>query len=309
MQFQKTIKDKIELSGIALHSGQAVHMIISPSKVDSGIVFVRGDIESRPEIKATWSNVVDTELSTVLGNKDGIKVATVEHLLSALKGLGVDNAIVEVFGNELPVLDGSAAVYVDAINKVGIEAQDKPVKYIQVVKPVSVHIDDRFVYLLPAKDLKVTCRVNYKNPNIGLQHLEYCDNPFAYTNNISKAKTFGFLEQVEDLQKRGFALGGSYENAIVLNSEGVVNKNNMNYEDEFVRHKILDIMGDISLVGPTRLIAHVVAYKSGHKLHTLVVKELFERTTCFKVVEEPIAVDEKAFAEEVFSLLDPISSL
>ncbi|MEI6093702.1 MAG: UDP-3-O-acyl-N-acetylglucosamine deacetylase, partial [bacterium] len=249
------------------------------------------------------------ELSTVLGNKEGVRVATVEHILSALRGMNIDNAIVEVSGSELPILDGSAVVYVDVIRKVGIKVQDKARKYIQVIKPVSAHIDDKFVYLLPANEFKITCRVNYKNPNIGLQHLEYVDNPFAYTNNLSKAKTFGFLEEVEDLQKRGLALGGSYENAIVLNSEGIINKDQMSYEDEFVRHKILDIMGDVALTGTTRLLAHIVAYKSGHKLNTIAVTELFNRATCFKVVEEPILVDEKAYIEEVFSLLDPVSNL
>ncbi|MCX6111770.1 MAG: UDP-3-O-acyl-N-acetylglucosamine deacetylase [Proteobacteria bacterium] len=309
MQFQKTIKSRIELSGTALHSGEFVYISINPAPVNSGIIFVRTDIESKPQIKAMWSNVVDTELSTVLGNKDGVKIATVEHMLSSLRGLDIDNAVIEVSGNEMPILDGSTGDYVDAINRAGIEVQDKTRKYIQVIKPVSAHIDDKFVYFLPAKELKITCRVNYKNPNIGLQHLEYIDNSFSYINNISKAKTFGFLEEVEDLQKRGFALGGSYENAIVIDSYGVVNRNKMSYDDEFVRHKILDIIGDIALTGSTRLMAHIVAYKTGHKLNNLAVKELFNRAMCFKIVEEPVEVDEKAFVEEVFSLLDPVSNL
>ena len=309
MQFQKTIKAKIELSGIALHSGEPVRISINPAPVDSGIIFVRADIESRPQIKAVWSNVVDTELSTVLGNKDGVKIATVEHLISSLRGLDIDNAIVEVSGSEMPILDGSSNFYVDAINNIGIETQDKARKYIQIIKPVSAHIDDKFIYFLPAKELKITCRVNYKNPSIGLQHMEYVDNPFAYTTSISKAKTFGFMEEVEDLQKRGFALGGSYDNAIVIDTYGVVNRDKMSYDDEFVRHKILDILGDIALTGSNRLMAHIVAYKTGHRLNNLAVKELFNRTACFKIVEEPVEVDEKAFVEEVFSLLDPVSNL
>jgi UDP-3-O-[3-hydroxymyristoyl] N-acetylglucosamine deacetylase len=309
MQFQKTIKSRVELSGTSLHSGEPVRIVINPAPTNTGITFIRADLETKPEIKGVWSNIVDTELSTVLGNKDGVRVATVEHLLSALRGLDIDNASVEVYGNELPILDGSAAVYVDALRASGIVDQDKARKYIQVTKPVSAYIDDKFVYFLPAMALKITCRVNYKNPNIGLQHLEYSDNSFAYTNNISKAKTFGFLEQVEDLQRRGFALGGSYDNAIVLSDEGVVNKGKMSYDDEFVRHKILDVIGDMALTGSARLIAHVVAYKSGHTLHALALKELFERTTCFKTVEELVAVDEKAFADEVFALLDPVASL
>lgn len=309
MEYQNTINQRIELSGVALHSGESINISINPAEAESGVVFVRSDLKDRPEIKAVWSSVVDTELSTVLGNKDGVRVATVEHLLSALRGLDVDNAIVEVSGSELPILDGSSGVYVDAIRQVGIKIQDKARKYIQVIKPVSAHIDDKFVYFLPANEFKITCRVNYKNPNIGLQHLEYVDNSFKYTNDVCKAKTFGFLEEVEDLQKRGLALGGSYENAIVINADGIINKDKMTYDDEFVRHKILDIVGDIALTGSTRLLAHVVAYKSGHKLNSLAVKELFNRSMCYRIVEEPLLVDEKAYIEEVFSLLDPVSNL
>lgn len=307
MQFQKTINASVEFCGVALHSGKSSRLILNPAPVDTGVIFNRVDIEGRPSIKAIWSNVVETELSTVLGNNDGVKIATVEHLLSAIRGLDIDNVAVDVYGEELPILDGSSSEYVDGINQVGISVQDKARKYLQVLKPVSVNIDDKFLYFLPSSEFKITCRVNYAHPFIGLQHIEYSDKPFNYSNNICRAKTFGFLEQVEDLQKRGFALGGSYDNAIVLGADHIINKNKMSYEDEFVRHKILDIVGDMALC-EHRLIAHIVAYKSGHALHNLALKELFNSFASSKLVEEALPVDEKKFAMEVCSLLGvPIS--
>jgi UDP-3-O-[3-hydroxymyristoyl] N-acetylglucosamine deacetylase len=290
-----------------LHSGKTSRLIVNPAEVDTGIVFRRADLEDAPLIKAVWSNVVETELSTVLGNKAGVKIATIEHLLSAIRGLDIDNALIDIYGEELPILDGSSSEYVDGINKVGIAVQDKARKYLQILKPVSARIDDKFVYFLPSTEFKITCRVNYSHPFIGLQDIEYVDKPFNYSNNICRAKTFGFLEQVEDLQKRGFALGGSYDNAIVLGAKDVVNKDKMSYEDEFVRHKILDIVGDMALC-EHRLIAHLVAYKSGHALHNLALKELSNSFASSKLVEEALAVDEKKFAMEVFSLLGvPVS--
>ena len=307
MQFQKTIKSRVEFCGVALHSGKNSRLVVSPAEVNTGVVFRRADLEGSPSIKALWSNVVETELSTVLGTKASVKIATVEHLLSAIRGLDIDNVLIDVYGEELPILDGSSSAYVDGINKVGITVQDKARKYLQVIKPISARVDDKFVYFLPSTEFKITCRVNYSHPFIGLQHIEYVDKPFNYSNNICRAKTFGFLEQVEDLQKRGFALGGSYDNAIVLGADGVINKQKMTYDDEFVRHKILDIVGDMALCGH-RILAHVVAYKSGHTLHNLALKELAKSFASFKLVEEALPVDEQSFASEVSSLLGVVNS-
>ncbi|MFH1222990.1 MAG: UDP-3-O-acyl-N-acetylglucosamine deacetylase [Pseudomonadota bacterium] len=308
MYVQRTVKNRVELSGIALHSGQYTTVSINPAPENTGIVFIRTDISTRPEIKALWSNVVDTELSTVLGIKGGAKVATVEHLISALKGLDIDNAIIEVSGPELPILDGSSASYVDAIQKAGIIKQNAQGKYIQVIKPVSASIDDKFLYFLPSKDFKITCRVNYKHPFVGLQHIDYKHSDYSYVTNVAKAKTFGFLNEVEKLKEKGLIKGGSFENALVLDDDKVINKNRMSYVDEFVRHKVLDIIGDLGLVGPHRLLAHVVAYKNGHALHNAALAELAERKSYFKVLSEPVEVDEKAFAEQALSILQAIPS-
>jgi len=306
MYIQRTVKSKVEFSGIALHSGQYVSVIVNPAKENTGIVFVRTDIDKRPRIQALWNNIVDTELSTVIGLKNGPKVATIEHLMSALKGLNIDNALVEVSGQELPILDGSSVTYIDAIRKVGVVEQSEKGKYLQVIKPVSVSIDDKFLYFLPSSHFTVTCRVNYKHPSVGLQHLEYKHSDFSYAVNVAKAKTFGFLNEVERLKEKGLIQGGSFENALVLDDDKIINKDCMSYDDEFVRHKVLDIIGDMALVGSYRLLAHVVAYKSGHALHRAALKELAERKSYFKILPEPVEVDEKAFAEQALSILQTI---
>lgn len=306
--FQRTLKTAIEFSGVALHSGQDVRVVVSPAPENTGIVFVRADIDKPVSIKALWKNVVDTELSTVIGIKKA-RISTIEHLMSALRGLNVDNAVVEVYGPELPILDGSSFSYVDLIEEAGLVEQNAPVKYIQVLKPISVSLDDRFVYLLPSSEFKISCRVNYKHPSVGLQHFEYRHNTFNYVAEVARAKTFGFLNEVAKLKEKGLALGGSYENALVLDNDGVVNKTIMSYEDEFVRHKVLDIMGDMALCGSgTRLLAHVVAYKSGHGLHTMALNELHLRKTCFRTLEEPVLVDDKVYEEKAFSLLQTVST-
>ncbi len=305
---QRTIKGKIEFSGVALHTGDNVRVVINPAPVNTGIVFVRADLPKRPQIKALWNNVVDTQLSTVIGSKK-VRIATIEHLMSAIRGLNIDNALIEVYGPELPILDGSSLAYVDSLENAGIVEQDAPVKYVQVVKPISVSLDDRFIYLLPSSEFKISCRVNYKHPSVGLQHFEYRHNTFNYVAEVAKAKTFGFLNEVAKLKEKGLALGGSYENALVLDNNGVVNKTIMSYDDEFVRHKVLDIMGDMALCGSgTRLLAHVVAYKSGHGLHAMALKEMRARKTSFKVLEEPVLVDDKAYAEKAFSLLQTVAT-
>ena len=168
---------------------------------------------------------------------------------------------------------------------------------------MSVSDGDKFIYLLPANEFKVTARIDFNHKSIGLQHFEYVDDPAVFATEISRAKTFGFLEQVQQLQKSGFILGGSYDNAIVLDSEGVVNEEIQSYKDEFVRHKLLDIVGDMSLVGHNYLMAHIVAYKSGHAMHSAVLNELLKRKSCFKVVSKPSTVDEGLFSKEALTRL------
>jgi len=305
MDFQRTLKSAIEFSGVALHSGAFVEVKVLPAKENTGIVFVRTDVKDKPQITANWNNIIDTELSTVIGQKKGFRIATVEHLMSALKGMNVDNAIVEINGPELPALDGSSTCYVEEIRKAGLQVQNAKIKYLQILKPISVNVDDKFIYLLPASTFKISCRVNYKHPLVGLQHFEYTTSS-NYEDEVSKAKTFGFLKDVEALQKKGLALGGTFDNALVLDDEKVVNEDIMSYTDEFVRHKVLDIIGDMALAGPYRVLAHVVAYKSGHMLHAMALKELFSRSTCFKMVEQPLEVDENAYSKQAINILNTV---
>lgn len=305
MDFQRTLKSAIEFSGVALHSGAFVEMRVLPAKENTGIVFVRTDVKDKPQISATWNNIIDMELSTVIGQKKGFRIATIEHLMSALKGMNIDNAIVEINGPELPALDGSSTCYVEEIRKAGVQVQNAKIQYLQILKPVSVNVDDKFIYLLPSSTFKISCRVNYKHPLVGLQHFEYTTS-LNYEDEVSKAKTFGFLKDVEALQSKGLALGGTFDNALVLDDDKIVNENIMSYTDEFVRHKVLDIIGDVALAGPYRVLAHVVAYKSGHALHAMALQELFSRKTCFKVSEQPIEVDENAYSKQALNILNTV---
>lgn len=300
MYLERTIRDNISFEGVGLHNGKYARVIIKPANSEQGIVFVK-----KPEnvsIKADWRNVIDTKLCTVLGAK-GVRISTVEHLLSAIRGLRIDNLTIEVEGDEIPVLDGSANCFVELFKNNSIVNQNKTRKFIQILKPVSISIEDRFIFLLPSDDFRITSRINFNSDVIGLQHMDYVDGVKDFIKNVSKAKTFGFLNEVTFLKQNGFALGGSLENSIVVDSKGILNQKALTYEDEFVRHKTLDIIGDLSLTGKYYLLAHVVAYKSGHRLHNEVLKELFKIENAFKIVDEPKEIDTSFYRKKVLSLL------
>lgn len=305
---QKTILNVFKIEGIGLHSGRNISMTVKPAPTDTGIVFIREDLSSKPKIKASYSSVVSTDFCTVLANKKGVRISTVEHFLSAVYALNITNLIVEVNAPELPILDGSSNMFLSDLINAKIVEQDKNLKYLQVFKTISYRVDDRFIYLLPSSSFKLTCRVNFTHPSIGIQHIEYKDDLSFYVKDISKAKTFGFLDEVNKLKSRGLISGASYKNALVLNENEVVNNNLMSYENEFVRHKVLDILGDLSLIGNYKLLAHVVAYKSGHKLHNEVIKELFKNKNSFKILEEPAYIDERLATKELLDILSPVGS-
>jgi len=247
-------------------------MTIKPGAVDEGIVFVRRDMPGNNKIKASMENVSDTTLATTIGT-NGLRVSTIEHLLSAFSGLGIDNAVVEIDTYEVPAMDGSALPFVDMLKNAGMEVQGGPRKWLAVRKKVRVSDGSGSAMFLPSQEFEITYKIDFEHPLISRQSYHLVLSEATYEREICAARTFGFLKDVEYLQAKGLALGGSLKNAVVLNDEKVINKEGLRYPDEFVKHKILDAIGDLSLLGMP-IIGHFVAYKSGHKLNNLLLKEL-----------------------------------
>jgi UDP-3-O-[3-hydroxymyristoyl] N-acetylglucosamine deacetylase len=256
-----------------------VGMIIRPAGVDEGIVFLRGDLKGNNRIKADVHNVRDTTLATTLG-LNGVTVSTVEHLMSAFSGMGVDNAVVEVNAPEIPIMDGSARPFVDLLKEVGTHVQGKYKKLLVITKKVSVSHGESTAMLLPSPEYRITYKIDFSHPSIGVQsyHVKFSD--VSYEEEICAARTFGFLRDVEYLQAKGLALGGSLKNAVILDDHRIINKDGLRCPDEFVKHKVLDAIGDLSLLG-IPIIGHFVAFKSGHRLNNLLLKELMVRKECW----------------------------
>jgi UDP-3-O-[3-hydroxymyristoyl] N-acetylglucosamine deacetylase len=278
---------------VGLHSGRKINMMIKPAGVDHGIVFCRKDLGEKSFIQAKPTNVCDTTLATTLGEGD-IKVSTVEHLLSAFFGIGVDNVLVKVNSFEIPIMDGSALQFVEALKNAGIKNQNKPKRLMVIKKPVSVQDEDGKAMIVPSPRFEITYRIDFNHPAIRMQSYHMVFSHEKFEKDISPARTFGFLNEVEYLQARGLALGGSLKNAIVLDNEKVINKEGLRFPDEFVRHKVLDSIGDLSLLG-IPIIGHFFAYKSGHKLNNLLLRKLLMHEECWEIVD---SLDKK---EEVFN--------
>lgn len=282
MNLQRTIKSEIACRGVGLHSGRKVNMRIIPAEVDEGIAFIRRDVPGHNMVRARFENVSDTTLATTIGI-NGSSVSTIEHLMSAFAGMGVDNAIVEIDGPEVPIMDGSAFPFVSLLKDAGARHQERGKKTLVINNVVSVSDDVGTAMLLPFPEFKITYKIDFKHPLIGQQFYSIIISDITYEAEISAARTFGFLKDVEYLQAKGLALGGSLKNAVVLNDKGIINKEGLRYADEFVKHKILDAIGDLSLTGmPIK--GHFIAYKSGHKLNYLLLKELFAHKENYLVV-------------------------
>lgn len=257
-------------------------MAIKPAPTGSGIVFVRRDVCGHGEIKASLENVRDTLLATTIG-VNGTGITTVEHLLSALRGMEVDNAVVEVEGPEVPIMDGSALPYVKLLKEAGFIEQAESQSYLVVKRKVSVSDGAGFAVFAPHDQFRISCRIDFPHPLIGEQSLDLVLSSATYEEEICGARTFGFLKEVEYLQAKGLALGGSLKNAIVLSDDRIVNKEGLRRPDEFVRHKVLDAIGDLSLLGmPIK--GHYVASKTGHKLNYLLLRELLADPDNYEIV-------------------------
>ena len=284
---QTTTARDITMTGKGVHSGAPVQLTIYPADADTGIQFVLNkDDGSSAEITADVSQVENATLCTVLGDGDGNVVATVEHLLAALRGLSVDNAIIEVDSSEIPIMDGSSAAFVEALDDVGIAELRAPRRFIKVLKPVRVEDGDCWGELAPHSGFHLDVEIDFDTPVIGRQrrHLEL--SPGAFRAELSRARTFGFMRDVEHLWAHGRALGASLDNTVALSDDRVINPEGLRYSDEFVRHKMLDAVGDLALAGAPLLCAYR-SYRGGHKLNTGMLQALFADSDAWAVVEAP----------------------
>ena len=282
---QNTIKTSVSLNGVGLHSGKDIQLSLYPAEENTGIVFIRTDVTDKNNvIPALWNKVADTQLCSVIANEDGVSVGTIEHLMSALRGLNVDNVRIELDGAEVPVMDGSAMPFVELIENAGVEAQAAPRKIIRILKDVTVEKDGKRVTLSPADGYVFGGMIVYDHPNIDNQGYEVQLLNGNFRHDIAEARTFGFLKEVEWMRSQGLALGGSLDNAIVLNDDGVMNPNGLRFDDEFIRHKLLDAIGDLYLAGAPIMGAYD-GYKAGHEMNNLILHALFADESAYEIVE------------------------
>ena len=280
---QKTLKSAISCSGVGLHSGERTSITLHPAEIGSGIVFRRRGAANGGVIRATYCNVVRTTMCTTLGNREGATVATVEHLMAAFAGCEIDNAIVEIDGSEVPVMDGSAAPFVSLIDCAGIVEQSAPRAAIQVIKPIGVSDGQRMASLAPADGFLVSFEI-HDRPPIDRQDgcFEVTGNTFR--NEIASARTYGFVEEIETLRANGLARGGSLDNAVVVSGSRILNDGGLRFPDEFVRHKVLDSIGDLYLAGAP-LIGHFHGRASGHAVNVDLLRALFADPTAWRRIE------------------------
>jgi len=281
---QRTIKSIVKTVGIGLHSGRKVELTLRPAAPGTGIVFSRVDLPTPVDIPASAMSIGDTRLASVL-QKDGARVSTVEHLMSACAGLGIDNLYVDVTAEEIPIMDGSAASFVFLIQSAGIEEQNAPKRFIKVKKPVEIRDGDKFARLDPFFGFKLKFTIDFRHPAVDKtgQELEVDFANTSYVREIARARTFGFAHEVEMMRELGLARGGSMDNAIVLDEYRILNNDGLRYDDEFVKHKMLDAIGDLYVVGHP-LLASYTAYKSGHGLNNALLRELLAHEDAYEVV-------------------------
>jgi len=292
---QRTLKNAIRATGVGLHTGKKVVLTLKPAPVDTGIVFRRTDLDPVVEIEARAENVGDTLLSTTLVKGD-VRIATVEHLLSAMAGLGIDNAIVELSAQEVPIMDGSAGPFVFLIQSAGIQEQSAAKKFLRIKKPITVEEGDKVASFLPFDGFKVSFTIDFDHPVFQGRNLTSSVDfsSTSFVKEVSRARTFGFMHEIEYLRSKGLVQGGSVDNAIVIDQYRILNEGGLRYEDEFVKHKILDAIGDLYLLG-TSVIGEFKAFKSGHSLnnkslrHLMTQKDAWEMVTFEGEQEAPIS--------------------
>jgi len=286
---QKTIKKEIVFQGIGLHSGLKSKIKLIPATSNKGIVFIRKDIKENNIISALWSNVISTKLSTTISNKFGVTVSTIEHLMSAIHALEIDNLIIEVSSSEVPILDGSAKPFFEKISNTGVINQNKNKKFIKILKNLEVKNNSSKASISPSNNkLNISYKLNYNHPLIKKEQFKINLNQISYKNDISSARTFGFMDQYKKLKKLNLAKGASLKNCIVLNGKKVLNKNGLRFKNEFIRHKVLDIIGDLYLSGHS-ILGKFKGEKSGHEINNKLLKKIFNDKTAYTYVNLSIA--------------------
>ncbi len=297
---QRTLKNIIRATGVGLHSGDKVYLTLRPAPIDSGIVFRRVDLEPPVEVRATAGNVGDTLLSTTLISGD-VRVATVEHLLSALAGMGIDNVRIDLSAPEVPIMDGSAGPFVFLIQSAGIAEQEAPKKFIRIKRPVEVRDADKWARFDPFEGFKVSFAIDFDHPAFKnkSQTTTVDFSTTSFVKEVSRARTFGFLKDYEWLRERSLALGGSLDNAIVVDDYRILNEDGLRYHDEFVKHKVLDAIGDLYLLGHS-LIGEFNGYKSGHALNNRLLRAVLAEESAWEMV---------TFEDEAFAPISFIKAL
>ena len=295
MIHQRTLKNIVRATGVGLHTGEKVYLTLRPAAANTGIVFRRIDLPQPVELKADPYAVGDTRLSSTL-ETNGVRVATVEHLMSALAGLGIDNAYVDLTAPEVPIMDGSAGPFVFLLQSAGIEVQNAVKTFIRVLEPVEVIDGDKWVRFEPHNGFKLTLSIEFDHPVLERSRQTVCVDfaSTSYVREVSRARTFGFMQDVEAMREQGLALGGSLDNAIVMDEYRVLNSDGLRYEDEFVKHKVLDAIGDLYLLGHP-LIGAFSGYKSGHALNNRLLRALLERRQAWEYVRFDRAEDAPPF--------------
>ncbi len=300
-QKQKTLLRTMNCVGIALHSGEKVSLTLKPAEANTGIIFRRTDIPGSREIEAHWDNVVDTRMCTTIGNDDGVTIATIEHLMSALSGCEVDNVYVDVNGPEVPVMDGSAQPFVFLIECAGLLEQDAPRRVIEILKPVRVEIGDKMAELIPSDTFSVGFEIDFESEVVAKQSISVTMVNGTFKKEVARARTFGFMHEVEQLRAAGLGLGGSLDNAVIVEGNKVLNEDGLRYDDEFVRHKVLDAVGDLYTAGGV-ILGSYKGVRSGHALTNQLLRALFADRSAWRYVdfeEEVEAVYVAADAEVV----------
>ena len=296
-RMQHTLKTDIRINGVGLHSGLPVTLTIKPAPADHGIVFVRTDVRAaHADIPALWNYVVDTRLCTVIGNAHGANVGTIEHLMAALRGCHIDNALVELDGPEVPVMDGSSAPFVVALDEAGMQIQAAPRRAIRVLKEIIVEENGKRVCLSPGVGSSFSGQIEFNHPAIGKQFFTTCLVNGNFRHELAQARTFGFAEEVAALRASGLALGGSLENAIVLDRDYVMNAGGLRFADEFIRHKLLDAVGDLYLAGGP-IIGAYEGFRAGHAMNNAVLRQLFATPDAWVRADGPTGMAECLPAE------------
>lgn len=290
---QRTLNRKVQTTGIGLHSGERVELTIHPAPIDHGIVYRRVDLDPPVSIVASAHRVTDTKMASTLSAADegpgrDVKVFTVEHLMSALAGLGVDNALIDVTATEIPILDGSAGSFVHLLQSGGVVEQGAPKRFIRIVEPIEIRDGDKWARLEPHFGFKLTFEIEFGHPAIDAtgQRVEIDFADTSYQSEIARARTFGFTHEVEYLRAHGLARGGSLVNAIVMDESRVLNSDGLRYDDEFVKHKALDAIGDLYLIGH-QILGSYIAHKSGHALNNQLIRAVLEQPDCWEMTTYP----------------------